>query len=151
MDAKTHPLVSLLRRRLEALHSLAHEIAAGQEACIALNLEKLSLCDQEKERLCGLVRTLDTEIVHCQTPSAPMAQPMSVVSEEPTGGPDVETAHTIQQLWRECEAACAMVVQRNKVYAEFLRRARFTLAVMRNVVAHCLGIYPHLLNQRRSF
>lgn len=151
MDAKAHPLVSLLRRRLEALQALAHEIAAGQDACVALNLEELQMRDEKKSRLCELILSLDQEIAHLGPSSAKTAKPTNEVTEEQAGGLKAETALAIQHLWRECEAACANVAFRNKVYAEFLRRSRCTLIVLQNVVAYCLGVYPDFLTQQRRF
>lgn len=134
-------LISLLSQRLRALQSLAREVTAGQEACIALDLEKLYAHDRQKELLCAQVRRLDVEIGKLRE-SIRLGGWNSEMTEGRAGHPDADTARRLQNLWQECEAARVEVGKRNQVYGEFLRRARSTLSIMINIMSHCLGIYP---------
>ncbi|MGH9448586.1 MAG: hypothetical protein ACRD3O_23150 [Terriglobia bacterium] len=137
-------LISLLRQRQRAFKSLAAEVSAGQEACIALDVEDLQLHDQEKLRLCAEVRCLNQEIA---------AFRHSPVYEEAVGSPakgsqrsgmavDVEILQCIRKILQDSDAARAEVARRNNIYEAFLCRARSNINVMINVVSHCLGVYP---------
>lgn len=143
MGKHNSQLTNLLSRRLRALESLAHEIAAGQEACVALDIESLEAHDKEKARLCAEVRQLDLDLLSLQPDPAHQGLFQKLGQTENTAGeaePDV--LRHLQRLWQDSEAARVEVVQRNQVYAEFLRRARSTVSVMMNVMSNCLGVYP---------
>jgi hypothetical protein len=134
---------ALLGKRLQALQSLAHEISAGQAACVALDIESLEAHDREKQRLCAEVRRIDIEVMYFQQNGVPLWQRLA---EEPSGSPkdrsEPDSLRQMRRLWEESETARAEVRKRNEVYAEFLRRARSTASVMANVMSHCLGVYP---------
>lgn len=121
-------LTTLLRQRLRALESLASEIAAGQNACVALDLDRVQAHDCRKEGLCAEIRRIELEITALQQNAGLL---LSQADKK-----------TLYRLWEESEAARLEVGRRNQVYAEFLRRAHSTVGVMMNVISHCLGVYP---------
>jgi hypothetical protein len=144
-------IADLMLRRLEALHSLADEIVAGQQACIALNLEALEAHDQQKQQLCGEVSRIDVELLKVAgaTPHEAFVTNLRAGS---TGSTQLELLRRIRHLGEQSEAARREVGRRNERYAEFLRRARANIKVMSNVISHCLGVYPPwaLPSSRRS-
>ncbi|HET7101309.1 MAG TPA: hypothetical protein VFJ52_09180, partial [Terriglobia bacterium] len=64
-------LTALLSERLRALRLLSREIAAGQDACVGLNHEKLLGHDRQKQALCAEVSHLDAEIAALLRETAP--------------------------------------------------------------------------------
>jgi hypothetical protein len=144
-------ITGLMATRLEALYSLADEITAGQQACVALNLEALEAHDQQKQRLCAEVSRIDAELLKLAG-SAAHEGFVSLLRAEDTGSAQPELLCRIQRLGEQSEAARLEVGKRNKGYTEFLRRARANIKVMANVVSHCLGVYPPwaLPNSKRS-
>lgn len=137
MSHEGNELIDLLSRRRDAYSALAAEIAAGQEACIALDLEGMQLHDRRKTLLCGELRRLDIAITRLDA-----GRNLAWLAEgsEPFGG--AQTARRVRELVRDSEAARAEAGRRNQVYAEFLKRATATVRVMMNIMSHCAGVYP---------
>lgn len=131
-------LINLLSRRREAYKALAAEIAAGQQACIALDLEGVQLHDREKALLCGELHRLDVAITNLDA-----GRNLSWLAEG-GGQPDEkrQTVLRVRELVRDSEAARAEAGRRNQVYAGFLKRAAATGRVMMNILSHCAGVYP---------
>jgi D-serine deaminase-like pyridoxal phosphate-dependent protein len=134
-------IAELTVTRLEALYSLADEITAGQQACVALDLDALEAHDQQKQYLCTEVGRIDAELltlagVRSHEGFVTRLRAEGAASTQP------ELLRRIQRLAEQSEAARMEVSRRNQNYAEFLRRARATLNVMTNIVSHCLGVYP---------
>jgi hypothetical protein len=134
-------IAALMSTRLEALRSLAAEIAAGQQACVALDLERLQACDREKERLCKDLSGIDAKLAKL-TGIAPRGSFLGWLAAQSVDGTEPGVLERVGKLAKESEAARVEVGRRNEVYNEFLRRARSKLKVMANVVSHCLGVYP---------
>ena len=141
-------LISLLNQRLRAFESLAAEVSAGQQACVALDIGKLQLHDQEKYRLCAELRRLDEEIAAFQnSPVYEEALGRPLTESQPSGNmADTESLQRIRKVLQDSEEARAEAARRNQTYAAFLRRARSNVTVMINVVSHCLGVYPPWLS-----
>lgn len=135
-------LTTLLRKRLHALESLSSEIAAGQNACVALDLDGVQAHDRRKEDLCAEIRRIELEIAALR--QDPAYQGLFKASVDPGASLPLSQADkkTLHRLWEESEAARLEVGRRNQVYAELLRRAHSTVGVMMNVISHCLGVYP---------
>lgn len=131
MEQTSSQRTALVEQRLQKLKRLAQEIAAGQEACVALDLEALRNHDHQKEQLCAEIRLLDFAI-------------RREVRESASGRSQREVAADgkLDRLMAESENARAEVARLNRVYALFLARSRGTLKVMANVVSHCRGAYP---------
>lgn len=131
MEQTSSQLTALLEQRSQKLKCLAQEIAAGQEACVALDLEALRNHDHQKEQLCAEIRLLDFAI-------------RREVRESASGRSlrDVAADGKLGRLIAESETALAEVARLNRVYTLFLARSRSTLKVMANVVLHCRGVYP---------
>lgn len=139
MGKEISQLTTLLRRRLHALESLSSEITAGQEACIALDLDGLEAHDRRKECLCAELGRISLEIGALQQIPAHRELFQSLAGQAKESSSDSET---LSRLWEDSEAARAEAGRRNQIYAEFLRRARSTAGIMMNVISHCLGVYP---------
>ncbi|MEJ2010510.1 MAG: hypothetical protein P8Z30_20550 [Acidobacteriota bacterium] len=144
MERDNAQLIALLEARLQHLKSLAREIKAAQDACVALDLEALRIHDHQTENLCAEIRKLDLEISRI-VPNLNPARRLRAVLDAGHGsesqvGP--AAARRLSGLLEESEAAREEVRRLNRVYALFLARSRKTLNVMVNVVSHCLGIYP---------
>lgn len=135
-------LTALLRKRLRALESLSSEIAAGQNACVALDLDGVQAHDQRKEDLCAEIRRIELEITAFQQNPAHRGLFKAFVGPGADFPSSQADKKTLYRLWEESEAARLEVGRRNQVYAEFLRRAHSTVGVMMNVISHCLGVYP---------
>lgn len=144
MKREISTLTALVNERLLALKSLTQEIAAGQEACIALNREKLEEHDGRKQALCARVSRLDSEIaalLHEFSPGASFRD--FAKSALAAAGPTESAAIArLQELLEQSEAARLEAGRLNHVYGELLRRSRSTLQILMNVIAHCLGVYP---------
>lgn len=144
MKQEISTLTALLNERLLALKSLAQEISQGQEACIALNREKLQEHDLQKQALCARVSRLDSEIAALLQEFSPGASLRSFAKSAQAGAGPAESAAMarLQELLKDSEAARLEAGRLNHVYGELLRRSRSTLQVLMNVLAHCLGVYP---------
>ncbi|HEV2418409.1 MAG TPA: hypothetical protein VGX94_11430 [Terriglobia bacterium] len=144
-------LTALLRKRLHALESLSSEIAAGQDACVALDLDGVQAHDRRKEDLCAEIRRIELEIAALR--QDPTYQGLFRASVDPVSNLPLSQADkkTLYRLWEESEAARLEVGRRNQVYAEFLRRAHSTVGVMMNVISHCLGVYPSEMFPAQTF
>lgn len=131
MERNNAKLQVLLEERLQKLKCLAQEITAGQEACVALDLEALRNHDHQKEQFCADIRLLDLAI-------------RREVQESASGRSlwDVAADGKLDRLMDESEMVRVNVARLNGVYALFLARSRNTLKVMANVVSHCLGVDP---------
>lgn len=136
-------LTALLGERLLALRLLSQEIAAGQEACVALNHEKLLGHDRQKQALCAEVSRLDAQIAGLLREAAPGVSLRDFVSQSTaSAGPEqAEAAANLERLLEDSEAARLEAARLNRIYDDFLRRSRSTLSVLMNVVSHCAGIY----------
>ncbi|MGH9396953.1 MAG: hypothetical protein ACRD18_08915 [Terriglobia bacterium] len=144
MNPETSELIALLTQRHQAFRSLASEIAAGQDACVALDFQGIEVHDTQKVRLCAEVRRLDLAITELQrSPShQDLLRRLTGREDDADDAIDAETLQRIRRLWQDSDAARAETGRRNRVYAEFLRRARSTVNVMTNIMSHCLGVYP---------
>lgn len=131
MERDNAQLTALVEQRLRKLNRLAHEIEAGQQACVVLDLEELRNHDKQKERLCTEIRLLDLAIRGWLQEGA-SDRSLRTVAE----------GRELDVLLQESEAARVEVARLNRVYALFLERSGCTLKVMANVVSHCLGVYP---------
>ncbi|MGH9350775.1 MAG: hypothetical protein ACRD2G_01210 [Terriglobia bacterium] len=142
MGKEISQLATLLRKRLHTLKSLSIEIAAGQKACIALDLGGVQAHDRGKEDLCAELGRIEAEITALQESPA-HEELFQGLANRARGVPEGRTdQETLRRLWEESEAARIEAGRCNDVYAEFLRRARSTVGVMMNVMSHCLGVYP---------
>lgn len=137
MNPETSQFVTLLTQRYQAFRSLASEVAAGQEACVALDLEGIQNHDMQKVRLCAELRRVELDLSQLQ--QNPAYQDLFKRLAAAGGDGDVQR---ISQLWRDSEEARVEAARRNGVYAGFLKRAGSTLNVMMNIMSHCLGVYP---------
>lgn len=127
MNTERSEYMDLLRQRHEAFRSLANEIDAGQQACIRLDISTLRSHDSRKIAICAEVRRLNAAIASLQPAGAAMP---------------VQTLDEIRLLLKKSEEARAEARRRNQIYADFLGRARSSINMMMNVMAHCLGSYP---------
>lgn len=137
MNREYDNLVELLKRRRSVYDSLAAEITAGQEACVALDLQRVECHDRQKAKLCAEVRRLDGAIANLRA-DRNLAW-LAVQSEEQGKR---EMARTLRELLRSSEDARSEAGRRNKVYEAFLKRARATVSILSNVISHCTGVYP---------
>lgn len=135
-------LTTLLRKRLHAFQALAQAIAEGQQACIALDFDGVRAHDDRKQSVCAGIEVIEQEI------AALRRDPVNGDLLRRLAGP-VESSPSrdqglaaLRRLWSDSETARAEAGERNRVYAEFLRRAQSTGRLMMNVIAHCLGVYP---------
>jgi hypothetical protein len=137
-------LINLLSQRLRALQSLVAEVSAGQEACIALDVEKLQMHDEEKRRLCTEIGRLEKEIAAFRDSAIyqEALKPLATASEDSGTATGPETLQHIRKILRDSALARAEAARRNNAYAAFLRRARANINMMTNVLSHCLGVYP---------
>ncbi|MGH9343814.1 MAG: hypothetical protein ACRD19_08645 [Terriglobia bacterium] len=142
MGKEISQLTTLLRKRLHALESLSSEIAAGQKACIALDLDGVQDHDRRKQDMCAEIKRVELEITALRENPA-YREVFEILADTgkilPASKADKET---FLRLWEKSEAARLEAGRRNEIYAEFLRRARSTVGVMMNVMSHCLGVYP---------
>lgn len=138
MGKEIPQLTALLHKRLRAFQLLSHEIAAGQAACVALDLDALRTCDERKLGACGDLQELSRALAELGRDPACQALLQSLRGGAAGSGAPEE----LRRAWAESEKARSEACQRNAVYAELLRRARATGSVMMNVIAHCLGVYP---------
>lgn len=143
MQNEVPPIIPLLSRRLHALQSLASKITQGQLAYIALDFEEARTHDREKERLCAEIRCLDQAIAD-QRQSFPLIEKKQAMGDREQGAeePNAKSWKRVQELWIECNTAQAEVCRKNRVFAEFLQRARRTNQVMVNILSYSLGLYP---------
>ncbi len=143
MEQENARLIALVEERLQKMKSLALEIQASQEACVALDPEALRAHDTQKELLCTEIRRLDLEISTVIPKPGPAGSLRVALAAAHAKEAQTEpAARQLNVLFEASEAARAEVVRLNRVYARFLARSRNTLNVMINVVSHCLGIYP---------
>lgn len=131
-------LIDLLSRRRDAYKALAAEIAAGQQACIALDLEGVHLHDRRKALLCAEVHRLDIAITSLDA-GRNLAW-LAEGSDRPENA--ARNVWRVRELVRDSEAARAEAGRRNQVYSEFLKRASGTVRVMMNIMSHRAGVYP---------